>query len=112
VAHNPTPEKEQSMSTQSVSQESITSEGNVSALDPTKGASGLLGIREAVEVGLRRVGILISAVSHEEPLHPCLMEEDRNETIRAELTDLEAILQAIQTEAEAMAAEPETRGQA
>lgn len=75
---------------------------------------GLLGVREAVQVALRRVGILILALSHEDALHACLSEEERTNTLTGELGDIEAILQVIQTEAEAeaLAAEAERMGQA
>jgi hypothetical protein len=88
VAHNPVTRKgEQSVSSENVAQEPITSERNTYVLDPNKGAHGLLGIQEAVQVALRRVGTLIAALSHREPMRPCMTEENQNETIRAELAE-------------------------
>jgi hypothetical protein len=58
------------------------------------------GAPGAVRVAKRRIGILIAALSAQEPAHPVLAPDDLRDTVREELLELEAILEAIEREME------------
>jgi hypothetical protein len=63
----------------------------------------MVAIQEALPVALRRIGLLIAAVSPEEAVHPCVQEGDLRSTVVDELADIEEVLLLIQREAETAA---------
>ncbi len=74
-----------------------------SLLDPTQGLHGLGAVEAALPVALRRLGVLLGALEDPEGSHPCITDDSVRETVRDELSEIEAILEIIQREAEAAA---------
>jgi hypothetical protein len=75
-----------------------------SALNPTRGMYGDTRALEGLGVALRRIGVLLAGLEDPDGSHPCFTEANLRETVCAELTEIEAILEATQFAAEREAA--------
>ncbi len=71
-----------------------------SLLDPTQGLRGLGAVQAALPVALRRLGVLLGALEDRDDCHPCMSEDTCKATVREELLEIEAILEATQAAAQ------------
>ncbi len=92
------------MSSHKVSQEHPFSEGNLLSADRFPLEHSFLnptwadGTRGGLEVARRRIGVLTAALAAGEETHPVMSAENLRDTVRQELLELEAILEAVEQE--------------